>query len=47
MYTHNAPNYNDIVVLKQWDKQELETKDSIAYGLQKFYDHKSMATVGS
>ena len=32
MYTHNAPYYDDIVVLKQRHKQELETKENVAYG---------------
>ena len=30
--THNAPYYDDIVVLKQRDEQELETKENVAYG---------------
>ena len=31
-YTHNASYYDDIVVLKQRDEQELETKENVAYG---------------
>ena len=32
--TYNTPYYDDIIVLKQRDEQELELKENVAYGTQ-------------
>ena len=32
--THNTPYYDDIIVLKWRDEQELKLKENIAYGTQ-------------